>query len=266
MEYSELAPAPALRDVVRCYWFLTGAAGEGAGDPALPDGSPELILSLGDPFVAVSPDGGERPQPRVFLVGQITGPFHVRPTGSVDLVGIRLEAGEAAWLVDDIRALTDTWADVALRHDGALGAMSAQVGGLRGAEARVRGLDATLPALVARGPAPDWSVRAAVQAIRASSGRVDLAELAARLRSSSRTLQRLFNAEVGITPKLLARIVRFQRVFGAWREDPSSLSRVAAECGYFDHAHLVRDFRELAGVAPARFLPNQPEFTRFFTG
>jgi AraC-like DNA-binding protein len=70
---------------------------------------------------------------------------------------------------------------------------------------------------------------------------------------------------VGITPKLLARIVRFQRVFSEWRADPKRLSRVAAECGYFDHAHLVRDFRELAGVPPAAFLPNQPEFTGFFT-
>jgi transcriptional regulator GlxA family with amidase domain len=108
-------------------------------------------------------------------------------------------------------------------------------------------------------------VRAAVREIRASGGLVDVGALAPRLGIVSRTLQRRFATDVGITPKLLARIVRFQRVFSAWREDPSTLSRVAAECGYFDHAHLVRDFRELAGVAPARFLPNQPEFTRFFT-
>lgn len=94
---------------------------------------------------------------------------------------------------------------------------------------------------------------------------VDLGALAGRLKTSPRTLQRLFARDVGVSPKFLARMVRFQRVFSAWREDPTLLSRVAAQCGYFDHAHLVRDFKELAGVPPASFLPNQPEFTRFFT-
>lgn len=95
---------------------------------------------------------------------------------------------------------------------------------------------------------------------------MDVTGLAESLRTSPRTLQRLFARDVGISPKRLARIVRFQRVFAAWREDPDSLARVAAECGYFDHAHLVRDFRELAGLPPATFLENQPAFTRFFVG
>lgn len=64
--------------------------------------------------------------------------------------------------------------------------------------------------------------------------------------------------------KLPARIRRFQRVFLAWRVDRRTLSRVAAECGYFDHPHLIRDFRDFAGSAPAAFLANQPEFTQFF--
>lgn len=65
-------------------------------------------------------------------------------------------------------------------------------------------------------------------------------DLAKRLGTTPRTLQRRFATDVGITPKLLARIVRFQRVFSEWRADPTSLSRVAAECGYYDHAQLVR--------------------------
>lgn len=265
MEYIEIAPAPPLSQAVRCYWFLRGPAGSGEGDPALPDGSPELIFSLGAPFAAASPGGVERVQPRLFLVGQITAPFRVRPTGDVDLVGVRLEAGEATWLEPEIRSLTDDYADVEPRLGGGLARLYRQLAGAREARARSRALDAALPSLMASGPAPDWRVREAVGAIRSSCGAVDLAELAAQLRTSPRSLQRLFSAQVGITPKLLARIVRFQRVFVAWRHDPTSLSRVAAECGYFDHSHLVRDFRELAGMPPARFLPNLPEFTRFFT-
>jgi len=53
-------------------------------------------------------------------------------------------------------------------------------------------------------------------------------------------------------------------VFTAWRTDARSLARVAAECGYFDQSHLVRDFRDFSGAPPAGFLAALPEFTGFF--
>jgi transcriptional regulator GlxA family with amidase domain len=77
-------------------------------------------------------------------------------------------------------------------------------------------------------------------------------------------MQRLFLRQVGVSPKLLCRIVRFQRIFAAWRADPSSLARVALECGYFDQSHLVRDFHDFAGAPPAGFLAELPAFTRLF--
>jgi AraC-like DNA-binding protein len=271
MLYDERLPAPALRGLIRCYWFLRDGTLEGdedalvepedaEGDPAFPDGSPELIINLADPFIAVAADGSERPQPPVFLVGQITGPFRVRPSGAIDLVGVRLEAHGATWLADDLEALTDTFVAVT-----SLGEAVRSLEHAYDPAARSRILDNVLAPRLAAGRQPDWRVADAVHAIRSSNGLVDIAELAGKLKTTPRSLQRLFARDVGIAPKHLARIVRFQRVFSAWRADPDSLSRVAAECGYFDHAHLVRDFRELAGVPPAKFLPNQPEFTRFFT-
>jgi AraC-like DNA-binding protein len=270
MLYDERLPAPPLRALIRCYWFLRDGEPEepgvppvdqeGEADPAFPDGSPELILNFADPFVAVAPDGSEREQPPIFLVGQITGPFHVRPAGSIDLVGVRLEAHGATWLADNLESLTDTFVAIT-----SLGEAVRALEPLREPAARAKVLDSVLAPRLAAGRQPDWRVADAVHAIRSSAGVVDIEELAGRLKTTPRTLQRLFARDVGIAPKHLARIVRFQRVFSAWRADPASLSRVAAECGYFDHAHLVRDFRELAGVPPAKFLPNQPEFTRFFT-
>lgn len=265
MEYAELPPAESLRETVRCYWFLQGPAGEGAADPALPDGSPELILTVGDPFIYTPLQGRARRQPRTMLVGQVTAPFHVRPSGRVDLVGVRLEAGGALWLEPSIAGFTNSYRDVSKMQGGALERLRRELMGVGSLEDRARRLDAVLAPLIAKGPRADWRVRHTVAAMRAAHGLVEVEALASAVRSTARTLQRLYAAEVGITPKLLARIVRFQRVFAAWRAEPESLSRVAAACGYFDHAHLVRDFRELAGVAPARFLPNQPEFTRFFT-
>jgi transcriptional regulator GlxA family with amidase domain len=133
-----------------------------------------------------------------------------------------------------------------------------------GPASRRAAVDTFLAGVVTSRPAPDPLVRRAVESIEDSHGTIALEQLATTLGCSSRHLQRLFSARVGISPKLLARIRRFQRVFSAWRDDPRSLSRVAAECGYFDQPHLIRDFRDFAGQAPAAFLANQPEFTRLF--
>lgn len=282
MHYEELAPSPALAPLVRCFWRLraTGrhggvsAAGPSAspddppgdppGDPALPDGSPELIFSQGDPFEHVAPDGTVTLQPAAFLVGQITAPMRVRPTGDIDLFAVRFESHGASILHPALHTLTDRWIDVPSLGAPPLDRLAVALGQSTHPAHRVQLAEAALRDLAARSPRPDARVAAAVRSIRESDGTAPLDALAQSLGIAPRTLQRLFAAQVGITPKMLARIVRFQRVFAAWRADPRSLARVAVECGYFDQSHLVRDFRDFAGAPPAGFLAALPPFTGFF--
>ncbi len=251
---------------MRCFWTLGGEpAPVGPDEPVLPDGSPELIFNLGDPFEHIAADGSATRQPAAFLVGQITGPFHVRPTGQVDLIAVRFEAHGAALLHDNLEQVTNRWVAVAQLADTDASGAAARVRAAGSRARRIAAITAWLTELM-RGPrAPDAAVGRAVAAIRASRGAVRLDALAAELGIVPRTLQRRFGRQVGIPPKVLARIVRFQAVFKAWREDQRSVGRVAAECGYADHAHLVRDFRELAGEPPARMLAGMPGFTSLFT-
>ncbi|MBM4187488.1 MAG: AraC family transcriptional regulator [Gemmatimonadetes bacterium] len=266
MEYLEIQPAPHLRVWIRCYWFLTGDAQSSGdpGDPALPDGSPELIFHLADPYRAVG-RWGSVVQPRSLLVGQLTGPFVVGPTATSDVVAVRFEPHGAAALCQHLAMITDRWLDFDRGGPPEIGALRAELA-LAGTRAdRVTALETHLDRILRMGRGADSRVAAAVREIRASHGMVALSALARQLGAGLRTLQRLFPRDVGVSPKSLARITRFQRVFSAWRSDPASLARVAAQCGYFDQAHLVRDFRAFAGAAPAAFLANQPEFTAFFT-
>jgi len=82
---------------------------------------------------------------------------------------------------------------------------------------------------------------------------METSELAFTCGLSTRQLQRRFKAEVGIGPKLLARIQRFQRIFWALESSPEWV-QVALQCGYYDQAHLIRDFRDFSGAAPAALL------------
>jgi transcriptional regulator GlxA family with amidase domain len=75
--------------------------------------------------------------------------------------------------------------------------------------------------------------------LRASSGTVSIAQVAREVGWSDRHLARGFRREIGLTPKAAARVIRFDR---ARRLPPRhSGAVVAAECGYADQAHLIRE-------------------------
>ncbi|MEY2441085.1 MAG: hypothetical protein QOJ46_511 [bacterium] len=97
--------------------------------------------------------------------------------------------------------------------------------------------------------------------LRSSHGAVEIGALAGEVGWSRRHLAARFRAEVGLPPKAVARILRFQRVTQTLRANRGGgLADVAYACGYADQAHLNRDFREFAGTTPtdfaARLLPS----------
>jgi len=99
----------------------------------------------------------------------------------------------------------------------------------------------------------------------ARAGRVTVDKLAAGAGISSRQLERRFLSEVGIGPKLLCRILRFQHVFRAVDRHAGSWAAVAADCGYFDQSHLIRDFQQFAQQTPAVLFAQPDGLTHAFT-
>jgi AraC-like DNA-binding protein len=78
-----------------------------------------------------------------------------------------------------------------------------------------------------------------------------IARVAAELGLAERSLRRHCEALLGLGPKTLDRILRFQRVLRRLRSGRTSLAALAAECGYADQAHLSRETRRLSGLTPA---------------
>ncbi len=266
MDYTEWIPPLTPYNPVVCCWSLRGgaaAAGDSTPEPALPDGCPELIFNFGDPFEHIASDGRLTRQPAVILVGQITRPFALRPTGAVDLLAVRFEAHGAYGLHGDMSRLRDDWAEPHALRDAALVALTGRLTAASASERRAE-VRAWLADYAAHAPRADEVVAAGVRHIRETHGVVAIEALAASHGVGLRTLQRRFAEQVGLTPKLFARIVRFHRVCMAWQHAPETLALVAADSGYCDESHLIRDFRAFVGTPPATFLAALPEFTKLF--
>lgn len=102
-------------------------------------------------------------------------------------------------------------------------------------------------------------VRFAWQRLLQSGGCVPVADLAVETGWSDRHLRARFRAETGLTPKAAARVIRFNRARRTLQRravagGPLRLAELAVSCGYFDQAHLDREFGLLAGCPPTTWV------------
>jgi AraC-like DNA-binding protein len=122
-------------------------------------------------------------------------------------------------------------------------------------EARFDLLDAVLAARVAAARPPAPELEGAWQRLVATAGAVPIAELARDAGWSRRHFTARFTRAAGLPPKTFARVLRFQRAKDLLSAAGGpSLSEIALDCGYYDQAHLNRDFRAFAGCTPTELM------------
>jgi len=252
IEYREFPPHPALRPFVRAYWALQGSGGDSPPQPVLPDGSSELVVHRLHAFRRHTA-GGVALQPQRLFVGQMRAPVVLEPGGAADVVGIRFRAHGAFALLEcpqqlsaddipEVDALGMRWMTEATRRAQSAETPQAALGLLE---------EALLIRLQRRTRRVDPRVAAVVSAIEAAAGDLRIEEAAVRAGTTRRHLERLFVEQVGLGPKTLARLLRFQvaaaRVVG---EPAAALASVSGDSGYFDQSHMIRDFMTFAGTSP----------------
>ncbi len=266
MRYREIQTKAPLNRFVECFWTLeTDTVSEPVqAERILPDGCVELILNFGAEFSQYCDDKQEL-QPRHFLVGQMTGPILISPTGVVQLLGVRFHPGgtfpffrvpmhEITNQVVELGSLSSSFERDLLDVSGEPPLLSQ----------KIAAVEALLIAHLLRCKHDSWLMGLAARIV-GSGGLVSVDKLANDGGISSRQLERRFLSEVGVGPKLLCRILRFQQVFRAVEQCDATWPFVALECGYYDQAHLIRDFNQFAQQTPSVLFAEQSPLTESFT-
>ncbi len=239
--YTTVAADPQLRPWIRGCWEFRVSASAPSEHHVPPDGQAFVVLVESGPGPA-----------RVFAYGPRIEPLVVRCEPGASYRGLRL-APEAAPLLVEVAAEVLCRAPVPVTRLGPVAAddvCSALVAGpLAQAQAAVDRL--FLPHIGKLAP-PDPVVVSALQAIRGSSGRIQLTEVAAAVGVAPRTLLRRIRAATGLTPKQHARIARFVGAAHGMLEPGSRLSHIAARGGYADQPHLSHEVSSLTGLTPGQ--------------
>jgi AraC-like DNA-binding protein len=115
-------------------------------------------------------------------------------------------------------------------------------------------VDAALLRRLETVPQPSPEVGRAWQLLVVTAGAMPISRIARDVRWSHKHLITKFKEQIGLAPKTAARLVRFDTVWRRIDERPKRWERIAADAGYADQAHFIRDFREFTGTTPSAYL------------
>lgn len=257
-------PPAALRDHLGCLFALPATTG--ARVRTVPDGCASIIVEF--------PSGDS---PRCLIGGPRLQPACYEPPEMTDVIGVRLQPGVAFALVNNRSGPASRTApkgtgttivdlvDRRVRLTEVIGQsaepLESRMAEARSVEARFDLLESFLLEHVG-GARIDDRVTRALRNITESAGEIKLRAVAINCGISLRQLERLMLKWVGISPKRLARIARFQALLGAVADAPPPLWTPLAAEHYADQSQLIREFTEFAGKSPRRYFAGRPAGSR----
>lgn len=265
MRYYTRRPTSPLSACVADLWLYSGYRPAHTFERILPTGTVEIVINLrnADPLRCYDSD-------TFALAGTIQGPLvsgararhcMVDTAQQEEIMGVHFAPGGACALlgisVDEIHdqdvSLESLWGRSARElHERLLEETAPGP--------RLAILEAALLERMQQNRLPHPVVHAALRELEKIDVPVGVAQIAARFGWSDRHFIRTFTSQVGITPKSYGRIRRFQAALARVQSGRApDWATLAVDCGYYDQAHLIRDFRAFSGITPtayARITPN----------
>jgi AraC-like DNA-binding protein len=247
------ARPPHLAGVADVVWHYEGPT-TSERKRILPSATLELLVNLGDAYVAQAP-GGDVPLRRAWIAGVHTAPAVCSQPVRQCVLGVRLQPAAAAAVlgvpVGEVAERVVELDDVVARAGSAL---AERCHAARSMEARLRVLaDWVQDRVRLARPAAAPIVWATAEIVR-RGGAVPIAELREETGFSKARLVGGFREHVGVSPKVYARLVRFRRVAALLQEGTVPLADVALAAGYYDQPHMTSEFHALSGYTPTAFL------------
>lgn len=254
-----IEPAKELRPYVRYYWILK------SDNPlsvlTFPIGCPQIIFHRKNPLYI--PEIKQK-QSRVTISGQVNFPAHIQSDGDVEMI-------VAVFFPHTIGMFIDTPPSAFYNQE------------ISGADIKNRALDETAEKIMANSSGYDcisiiekWLLTKInpslnLKRIGSSVGQImhcpslHIGSLADAACLSKKQYGRIFKEQVGMNPKEYARIVRFQKALWLLQCGKRNFAHIAAECGYADQSHLIREFRTMSGYTPKSILDHCKPYSDLFT-
>ena len=250
--YREIRPHSLLAAYVDVYWVCVVT--QHSRQRILPDTCADIIFNISGELMAIA-DGELIAPHTAFVVGTMTTFQDSDMQANTGMLGIRFRAGGLnAFTGLPLQLITDK--HISLKETAAdwhtkLEPLLAKENSLRGKISCLENF------LLQRLPAGNINLRKiqhSVSLIQQAQGKIPVAVLAAGAHMSTRNFERYFLQTVGVSPKTFTRIVRFLEIKQQLKtQSHTHLLSLALDNGFYDHAHLTREFKTFSGESPTGY-------------
>jgi AraC-like DNA-binding protein len=258
---TEVPPKSDLAGVIGTFFYFRLASKDEAHERrviVMANPCIDLLINLGDPFTLETFGDSQRVERGVTLHGPRPSTTFLRREGELVLVGARFKHGAAASLLPyPVKELEQRHVPLEdLLHESAKELFD-QVGSGSSPAEQLSRLETGLGKMLLRLKKADPMVRKAVKLIAQHQGDLEVSALAEHLGVSRQTVKHKFDQHVGVSPKLYGKLRRFQAVLRRLANlSKPDWTKLAQESGYYDQAHLIREFNHFTGFSPQKFLNN----------
>jgi AraC-like DNA-binding protein len=241
MKLSQVNPDKSLASYIDAYWVATGDSINTVTEKILPDGCVDVIFNLGSDCIT---DNGtfSMQSEKVYLVGTMTRFKETIMHSETKLIGVRFKpAGFSAFhTFSSLHQITDKTIEyekiflfdlkeISFNHVAYFNQFF--FNNLR---------------------KPNYFLLQVIETIQMHKGQIKVEVLASKHFTTVRQLERSFKQHIGISPKQLINLIRYQNAMTAFqkRKPKESMLSIAIDFGYYDHAHLTNEFKRYNGVTP----------------
>jgi hypothetical protein len=261
MNYKTYQPHSDLGAFIKCYWTLEVQAEVGAQrQRIIPEGCLEMAFILGDDIKRYTSEDKFIIQPRAMVLGQITEPFFIEPTGYVNSFAVCFYPyGFANFVSTPIKDLANRETPLAvLFGEETAEELTQKITEAKDTKARMEIIESFFFKRLNNRVSIDDIVKKTIDAMFLTKGSISIKSALHSDASKRRQLERNFTKQIGISPKQLGRVIRLQTALKMMlKQQHESLTTIAYDSDYYDQPHFIKDFKEFTGTTPRDFFEDE---------
>jgi AraC-like DNA-binding protein len=258
MFYQTYAPGPPISEFADYFWLFDGGQTP-RNEWIVPSGTIELVINLHDDEIRIQ-DRERSDQHKRFSGAVLSGPysrvFVVDAMQHESMLGVHFKPGGACRFLGALASeLTDAHADLTDVWGPSGSDLRERLCGLSTHQEQFQVMEEVLTDRLRCSRNGHLAVALALNEFGPYGTGASVRDVARDAGMCQRRFSKVFADQVGLTPKVFCRILRFQRVRTlASQSEKPDWARIASTCGYFDQSHLINDFREFSGSSPTEYL------------